>query len=214
MLKWFLLTFVVEKGTSRNKPSDLSMERFLEFHNQNDPTKALGLHLGDKSIANGDYVPRSGAYELWSPACHRDSHISILTEAVSAPRISYAANSPAARYIVVCLDFDAPFPRLPMLSPILHWIQSDFQISGSSNTLTTTLPFISNYVGPAPPSGSSPHRYVFFLYEQPTEFNYKDYAPPAGQEMGLWERVRWNLAAWERKAKVENPVAMGYFTSN
>jgi phosphatidylethanolamine-binding protein len=137
-----------------------------------------------------------------------------MIEATSAPEIAFAVKSPLAKYIVICLDPDGPFPSFNVLSPILHWIQSDFKVAASTDTLTTTEPFIANYIGPGPPPGSFPHRYVFLLYEQPSDFNSRDHAPPGGKPFGTWARMRWDLPAWEKRAKLDRPVAVGYFTSN
>ncbi|ODM16091.1 hypothetical protein SI65_08525 [Aspergillus cristatus] len=85
---------------------------------------------------------------------------------------------------------DAPFPSLPILGPILHWIQPDIQVqqiaspsTSASSTLKMTAPFVANYIGPALPPGSAPHRYVFLLYEQPEGFMGEKYAPPGGKEL-------------------------------
>jgi phosphatidylethanolamine-binding protein len=80
--------------------------------------------------------------------------------------------------------------------------------------LTAEKSFIANYIGPGPPPGSSPHRYVFLLYKQPDEFEFEDYAPPKGKTYGNMARMRYDLAAFEAKAKLGKPVAVNYFTSN
>lgn len=139
-----------------------------------------------------------------------------IAEAKEAPMLAFAGSLPSAKYMVICLDFDGPYPKFPILSPILHWIQSDLQINATrvDPPLTSDRPCITNYVGPGPPPGSSPHRYIFLLYEQPSNFDSRNYAPAEGIEIGVWPRIRWSLAVWEKKVKLGKPVAMGYFTSN
>ena len=136
------------------------------------------------------------------------------TEAASPPQLSFSAGVSFSRYIVVSIDNDAPFASFNILSPILHWIQADLKISSSTNILTAEGPVIVNWIGPDPPPGSGPHRYIFLLYRQPSSFDSKDYAPHGVQTVGLWPRIRWNIAAWEKKTKVGPPVAVGYFKSS
>lgn len=120
--------------------------------------------------------------------------------------------------MVVALDIDAPFPSFGVLGPILHWIQSDLRPvandSGDTAVLQSTAPFVANYIGPAPPPGSAPHRYVFMLYEQPEGFSGDLHAPPNGQKLGNMSRMRYSLDAWEKKIGLGPVLACNYFTSN
>lgn len=111
------------------------------------------------------------------------------------------------------LDIDAPFPSFGVLGPILHWIQSDVKVTDSS-VLEFDVPFVANWIGPAPPPGSAPHRYIFFLYEQPESFNLKDHAPAGGKNLPNWSRMRYNLDAWANEAKLGPLVAFNYFFCN
>lgn len=144
--------------------------------------------------------------------CSRYS-LTISTEAQSAPEVSYAVPNSSATYMVVALDLDAPFPSFGVLGPILHWIQPGFKAS-PNNTLTSNEPFVANYIGPAPPPGSSPHRYSFFLFEQPEGFDGKKYAPANGKPLSNWHRMRYDLDSWQKEAKLGEPLAANYFLSN
>ena len=115
--------------------------------------------------------------------------------------------------MAVALDLDAPFPSWGGLGPILHWIQPGFK-AGPKNTLTSSQPFVANYIGPAPPPGSGPHRYAFFLFEQPDNFDGKKYAPADGKPLGNWSRMRYDLDNWQEKASLGEPLAVNYFVSN
>lgn len=67
-----------------------------------------------------------------------------------------------------------------------------------------------------PPPGSSPHRYLILLYEQPeglAEGGGKKFAPKEGKEMGLGQRVRTSLDEWVVKLGLGEPVAVNFFTS-
>jgi phosphatidylethanolamine-binding protein (PEBP) family uncharacterized protein len=123
-------------------------------------------------------------------------------------------NGATGTYLVICLDLDAPFPSLAILSPILHWMQPGLKPDHSTGALTYTDPFIADYAGPGPPPISSPHRYIFLLYEQPADFDEKKYAPASGQKMGAGKRIRYDLGAFEKDAKLGPVIAANYFNSN
>ena len=116
--------------------------------------------------------------------------------------------------MVIALDLDAPFPSWTGLGPILHWIQPGFKAGPNNNTLTSSQPFVANYIGPAPPPGSAPHRYSFFLFEQPDGFDGEMYAPANGKPLGNWNRMRYDLDGWRKKAKLGEPLAVNCFVSN
>lgn len=139
------------------------------------------------------------------------------TDAQSAPTLSFktaAPPSPTTSYMIVGMDIDAPFPSLGVLGPILHWIQPDVKPSSSGVLEFGDAPFVANYIGPAPPPGSAPHRYCFFVYEQPEGFEGKKHAPAGGKNLGNMSRMRWSLDDWERKAGLKELVAGNFFKSN
>lgn len=140
-------------------------------------------------------------------------YLNIPTEAQSAPEIAYAVPNASATYMIVALDLDAPFPSFDVLGPILHWIQPGFK-AGPNNILTPSEPFVANYIGPAPPPGSAPHRYAFFLFEQPKNFDGKKYAPVDAKPLSNWHRMRYDLDVWQKTASLGEPLAANYFLSN
>lgn len=135
-------------------------------------------------------------------------------EAQSPPECSFAVPSSIATYLGIGIDIDAPFPSWSGLGPILHWIQPGFKPTAGSSTLTSNEPFVANYIGPAPPPLGGPHRYVFFLYEQPADFDARRYAPPDGKTMGNGKRLWYDLDAFEKEANLAPPLAVNYFKSN
>ncbi|KAF4637769.1 hypothetical protein G7Y89_g313 [Cudoniella acicularis] len=173
-------------------PTNAVVKRILSAM-ETDDSKVLGVTVNGKAITTKQYIPRA--------------------EAQSAPEISYAVPNSSATYMVVALDLDAPFPSFGVLGPILHWIQPGFK-AGPNNTLTSNEPFVANYIGPAPPPGSSPHRYSFFLFEQPEDFNGQKYAPAGGKPLSNWHRMRYDLDDWQKTAKLGEPLAANYFLSN
>ena len=135
------------------------------------------------------------------------------TEAQETPSLTFKSTSNST-YIAICLDLDAPVPSFSILGPVLHWCQPGLKpdVSGSG-TLTSSEPFVANYAGPGPPPGSSPHRYVFLLYEQPAGFEVSKYAPAGGKGMGIRGRMRYDLGVFEREAGLGEVVAVNYFRS-
>ncbi|KAI1410304.1 putative protease inhibitor [Hypoxylon sp. FL1857] len=178
-------------------PSNNSVKTAMSLI-ENDKSKVLGLSIGKHTnIQPGDHIPKA--------------------EAQAEPELSFASASPEKTYLVVGLDLDAPFPSFSVLGPVLHWIQSGLKAEpaeGGGFTLKAAEPFIANWVGPGPPPPSSPHRYTFFLYEQPEGFDVKKYAPPNGKTVGVGPRIRYNLDAWAKEIKLGPPVAVTYFNSN
>ncbi|TVY94307.1 Carboxypeptidase Y inhibitor [Lachnellula willkommii] len=179
-------------------PTNAVVKRILDVA-EKDESKVLGVIVNGKAITTKQYIPRA--------------------EAQSAPEISYAVPNPSATYLVVALDLDAPFPSFGVLGPILHWIQPGFKAAvevkaGAEHTLTSSEPFVANYIGPAPPPGSAPHRYTFFLFEQPEGFDGTKYAPADGKPLGNLKRMRYDLDSWQKEVKLGEPLAVNYFLSN
>jgi len=160
-----------------------------------DKSKILGLTVGThKDVTPGQQIPKA--------------------DAQSAPTLSFPTPSSTGAYLVIGLDIDAPFPSFGVLGPILHWIQPGLKPSADGTLSSSGTPFVADYIGPAPPPPSGPHRYTFFLYEQPEGFNVEKYAPPGGQKLGNWKRIRYDLGAFEKEAKLGPVVAANYFNSN
>ncbi|KAK8131159.1 hypothetical protein PG984_007597 [Apiospora sp. TS-2023a] len=177
-------------------PANKSADRALAAL-KGDTSKRLGLTVGKHTAVDPEsYIPRA--------------------EAQSPPEIMYTAASPDKAYLIMCLDLDAPFKSLPILGPIWHWCQSGVKISsgGAPGKLEWSEPPVVNYIGPAPPPGASPHRYVFFLYEQPAGFDAMAHAPAKGKEVGPTSRMWFSLDDWEAKVGLGEVLALNYFTSN
>lgn len=126
-----------------------------------------------------------------------------------------SVDSTAGTYIVIGLDIDAPFPSFGVLGPILHWIQAGLKPNPTEDGRLTSsgTPFVANYIGPAPPPGSSVHRYLFLLYEQPVGFDGKKYAPAGGKDLSNWHRMRYDLGSFEKEAKLGPVLAANFFCS-
>lgn len=210
-------------------PANKSVEKALAAMNS-DASKTLGLTVGQHTqVKPGTYIPKAGMYAERTPVCFYTSAGRCIeatdtqsADAQSPPEILYPAASADKTYLAMSLDLDAPFKSLPVLGPIWHWCQSDLRIASAAGTATTTPsgklepaePPVVNYIGPAPPPGASPHRYAFFLYEQPAGFDAKARSPAGGKEVGVKPRMWFSLDEWEAKVGLGEVLALNYFTSN
>src|ERR1700748_3098513 len=112
-----------------------------------------------------------------------------------------------AKYIVVAIDLDAPFPSFPVLGPICHSIQTDLQASGQPDgegfvkLEAIGIDPVISYISPRPPPLSGPHRYVFLLWEQPEGIGAEKVRNELGlsKEVGISARVRWDEEEFEKK---------------
>ncbi|BCS18472.1 YbhB/YbcL family Raf kinase inhibitor-like protein [Aspergillus puulaauensis] len=132
-----------------------------------------------------------------------------------------------ATYTVISIDIDAPFASWNALSPISHWVQSGFKVVGidqsesapeSSGSGGGTLglksddaPVVS-WLPAGPPPGAAPHRYLFLLYSQkPGSRIPRDLL---GKEVGLMQRVRFDVDGMVEKLGLGELVAVNYFVAN
>src|SRR5215469_4975750 len=156
-----------------------------------------------KSIDVGSISILGVTYGSYHPISKPGSFLS-RHDAVSMPTLYHSASS--GKFIACCIDLDAPFPSFPFLSPIVHCIQSDLVPSSPTITDDETkyelkvdgdVKPINAYAGPRPPPISAPHRYVFLLYEQPTNFEKSNLGLP--EEFGIKDRMMWNQNEFEKK---------------
>lgn len=193
-------------------PSNLSVQKGLTLI-EKDSSKVLGLIVGKHNPTPGEYIPKAGKL-LHNITEQPRIEAEKGPDAQFPPEVEFQVPDPSQTYMIVALDIDAPFASFDVLGPILHWIQPGLRSTTGSLSLKATKPFVANYIGPAPPPGSGPHRYVFFLYKQPVEFEGKKYAPPGGGNLSNWNRMRYSLDAWEKEVGLEPVVAVNYFKSN
>ncbi|KAK9424544.1 putative Phosphatidylethanolamine-binding protein [Seiridium unicorne] len=177
-------------------PNLTNVTKAMEAVDANPDTKELILTFGDKKVQRGEYIPRKGAQ--------------------AQPTLSWSGAVPGKTYLLLGLDLDAPFATLPILGPVLHGILPGFQTSGESSTvLKSEVPVVAEYIAPAPPPLSGPHRYVFLLYEQPAAFDAKKFRPQKdGEEFPIMKRVRFDPDNFVKEAELGEVLAGGWFESN
>ncbi|KAJ9654881.1 hypothetical protein H2198_006154 [Neophaeococcomyces mojaviensis] len=141
---------------------------------------------------------------------------------VQAPAIavntSYTTlnNNYSGQYMLMMVDPDASYPENPSNRFIVHWWQMNLTRStqasdtsdsiGGTRLINGTAPRVP-YRRPAPPTNSSAHRYIQYLWEQPVNFT----IPSAYQGFNSSNIRQFNLTGFVQAARLNNPVAANYF---
>lgn len=97
------------------------------------------------------------------------SHPLIRTETAIPPvfgiQRSKWADTPCDTFVVAMIDLDAPTPQNPNVSEIRHFLGDNFTLQPPDckglSLLSNSTRALSEFLQPAPPAGSDPHRYYF-----------------------------------------------------
>lgn len=113
------------------------------------------------------------------------------------------------------VDPDASYPENPVNRFIIHWWQEGLQkaatgpkptTTGGTVLVNSTAPKVS-YRRPRPPSNSSAHRYIQYLFEQPSNFQIPDiYSGYGGSNI-----TKFPLEQFLSDVGLVQPVAANYF---
>ncbi|KAK6365498.1 hypothetical protein LTS17_011217 [Exophiala oligosperma] len=119
-------------------------------------------------------------------------------------------------YVLFMVDPDARYPSNPNLRFLLHWLQTDMTAApmsseGTSRLLNTTTPRVP-YIGPAPPTNSSAHRYLIYAFFQHENFSF----PSSFEGIGATNRTNFNVTRFLEESNLgQSPAAaMYYYASN
>jgi hypothetical protein len=119
-----------------------------------------------------------------------------------------AANSSvslAGNYTLAMVDADIVGSKLPN-GQTRHWLANGVTVNGSTLSNSTAVE-ITEYAGPAPASGSGPHRYVVLVYSQPSSFK----APTAFSQANMGVST-FDFNAYVQDSGLGALVAGTYFT--
>jgi phosphatidylethanolamine-binding protein (PEBP) family uncharacterized protein len=119
-------------------------------------------------------------------------------------------------------DPDAPQRGNERAGPWLHWIQAAFRGNDISNGKTLgrlffffflykikfCLNLIADYQGPAPPSGTGPHQYIFLLYKSASGDTSRDDESIAVSDSG--KRKQFNLKKFENDHQLQLVATTSY----
>lgn len=115
------------------------------------------------------------------------------------------AAASSGEYMLFMLDPDASYPQAPCNRWIIHYWQMGVTRSGSS-LQNTTAPRAA-YRSPAPPTNSSAHRYIQYLFEQPAGFQ----VPAAYAGYNQTNYTKFPFESFVADAGLGAPVAANYF---
>lgn len=119
------------------------------------------------------------------------------------------------QYLLFMVDPDASYPQNPTNRWIVHFLQeglakstSEVNNTGIGGTLlvNTTAPRIE-FRRPSPPTNSSAHRYILYLFEQPSSFQ----IPEQYSGYSSTNRSRFPFEQFLDDAQLGDPVAANYF---
>jgi len=119
-----------------------------------------------------------------------------------------AANSSVSltgTYTLAMVDADVVGSKLPD-GQTRHWLVNGVTVSGTTLSNTSAIA-ITEYAGPAPASGSGPHRYVVLVYSQPSTFK----APTAFSQANIGVST-FDFNAYVTDSGLGALVAGTYFT--
>ncbi|KAJ6490368.1 phosphatidylethanolamine-binding protein [Mycena vitilis] len=135
-------------------------------------------------------------------------------QTVNEPKFVLTSDDAAAttaEYVVVLFDPDAPTPQNASVAQFRHFLGSGYRWSagnGSDNgVLTNTTAAISEFLSPAPPVGSDPHRYLVLVYVQPGDFDSK--IPLVLNSSS--PRTNFNMTAFSDALGLGSPFAGTFF---
>ncbi|KAF9916232.1 hypothetical protein BX616_004281 [Lobosporangium transversale] len=125
------------------------------------------------------------------------------------PQISFQVENPDDKYTLILTDPDAPSRANPKNREFRHWTVTN--ISGASDFQPADVSqgnVLTEYMGPAPPAGSGPHRYIFLLFKQTSSSDASALTTP------LTDRPKFNTKEFTSQAGLELVGANYYFAEN
>ncbi|KZV74438.1 PEBP-like protein [Peniophora sp. CONT] len=114
-------------------------------------------------------------------------------------------NGQRGDYVVIIADPDAPTPQDRSFANIRHLVAPNMKID-SLGKLVNSTPALWDYVSPAPPDGSAPHRYTVLVYQQPPGF-----VEAATTLINNTNYIEWSLDDFASTTGLEEPVAGTFF---
>ncbi|KAG6872122.1 hypothetical protein C0995_012776 [Termitomyces sp. Mi166 len=108
-------------------------------------------------------------------------------------------------FVIATVDPDAPTPQDPTNAQIRHFLGPNYFTESSpargAEALVNRTAAISEFRQPTPPAGSDPHRYIFLLFNQPTEFNGQTLVTPTTPTN------LFNISAFAAATGLGDPIA-------
>ncbi|KAJ7464975.1 PEBP-like protein, partial [Mycena galericulata] len=130
----------------------------------------LGIPLNPKALLEVSFPQVHGP----PITLHAGIHV-LVNDTAGPPTFRLEENAPSlgrGPFVVAMVDPDAPTPQAPIYAQLRHFLggSGDFYLGGDGCQLVNSTPAISEFVQPAPPTGSDAHRYVLLLFRQSEAF--------------------------------------------
>ncbi|KAL4877749.1 phosphatidylethanolamine-binding protein [Aspergillus karnatakaensis] len=130
-------------------------------------------------------------------------------DTTQTPTLSAPADLLEGTYAVISLDIDAPFRSWNVLSPIVHWIQTDLTSNSKDLGLESSGVPVVPWLPAGPPPGAAPHRYLFLLYRQGELMEKQE-----GASLTRLQRMRFDVDGMVGRLGLGEIVAVNYFVAN
>ncbi|KAM7282477.1 protein D1-like [Ixodes scapularis] len=118
------------------------------------------------------------------------------------PTVSFEAQDALPPYTLVMVDPDAPSASEPTYRSYLHWVVVNAPSSDGFGEGEEAV----QYIGPAPPQGSGPHRYVFLVVAQ----NGRNISK---SDVSYSDRKSFNFEMFLQNNSLPQPLAANFFFS-
>lgn len=120
------------------------------------------------------------------------------TQVKDQPEVNFKADKNSF-YTLIMTDPDAPSRENPEFREILHWLVVN--IPGNE---VNKGKVITEYIGSGPPQGSGLHRYIFFVFKQPSVLNFDE---PGDSRTSRQHRRQFKTRDLAKKYNLGHPVA-------
>jgi len=126
------------------------------------------------------------------------------------PEISIEGPGWPGAYVFFLLDPDAPSNSDPKWAQVRHMFAGNLTVSDKwgpvpgSIVLKNSTSAVNDYMPPAPPAGTGPHRYVALLYAQPLDFDYSF--------LNTTARKGFNITEFAERSGLGTPLAGTFLT--
>ncbi|KAK7470423.1 hypothetical protein VKT23_001849 [Stygiomarasmius scandens] len=133
-----------------------------------------------------------------------------MEQTAQEPQFFFLANvtiPPGITYVLSIVDPDAPTPQNTSISQFRHFLGGGFTVDNTTGLLTNNTAALSDFMPPAPPTGSDPHRYVVLAYLQPDNFD-----SVASQFVNAsTDRQNFNITTFAQATNLGEPLAANFF---
>ncbi|XP_052865726.1 protein D2-like [Anopheles cruzii] len=123
------------------------------------------------------------------------------TEVKDKPALHWDAQADAL-YTVLMADPDAPSRSNPEMRSWKHWVVGNVPGAKIADGMV-----LADYIGSGPPQGTGLHRYVFLVYQQPSNVTFDEPILSSRNP----NRGQWSVAEFAEKYMLGEPLAGNFY---